>query len=91
MRSVYSLPCPLTNAQQERVLHASELVKCMDNLHPMIQSSVTEERTRVRKCRPHGSLASFEKGDFVLVARDEFAKGQNLCLRWRGPRRVVKR
>lgn len=26
----------------------------------------------------------------MLVARDNFDKGGRLCLRWRGPRRVVK-
>lgn len=37
-----------------------------------------------------GRLSGFTEGDFVLIAKDKFHKGEKLCLRWRGPRRIVK-
>lgn len=35
-------------------------------------------------------LANLSEGDNVLVERETFFEGEKLCLRYRGPRRVIK-
>lgn len=37
-----------------------------------------------------GVLPDFTEEKFVFVARKELHAGEKLCLRWRGPRRIVK-
>ena len=44
----------------------------------------------MRQTRARGQLANFMEGDYVLVAREDFHEGEKLCLRWCGPRRVIK-
>lgn len=56
----------------------------------MVHSQVTKERERMRESKLKGSPENFTEGDLVLVAREDFFEGKKLCLRWRGPRRVVK-
>lgn len=62
----------------------------MDNVHPLVHSHTQKERERIRDARCKGQLASSSEGDYVLVAREDFFEGEKLCLRWCGPRRVVK-
>lgn len=80
----------ISQAIQERSLNVTKLAQLMDSLHPIVQSNVAQERERMRGTKSKGSAANFTTGDFVLVAREEFYDGEKLCLRWRGPRRVVK-
>ena len=58
-------------------------------LHPVIECTLKHKRDMALKAASKGQLANFDLGDFVLVARSEFSKGQKLALRWCGPRRVV--
>lgn len=85
-----SVPQTLSDTQREKCLNMQALVKEMDDLHPVVEESLTKQRERMRNARHRGELANFQEGDFVLVARDDFHKGEKLCLRWRGPRRVIK-
>lgn len=77
-------------ATMERLKNMTELINTMDNLHPVVQTSLQNNRERLRQHMSKGKMPNFEEGDFVLVARDNFHKGEKLCLRWRGPRRVIK-
>lgn len=61
----------------------------MNDLHPLVEQSLTLQRERMRNSRDEGELANIRKGDYVLVAREKFHAGEKLCLRWRGTRRVV--
>lgn len=67
-----------------------ELIISMDELHPLVENSFTDQRQRVRNARNRGELSNFQEGDFVPVARDDFHKGEKLFVRWRGPRRATK-
>lgn len=80
----------LSEAQLESVLNVSMLIKYMDELHPLIYQNMQKEPGRNRQARIQGKLANFREGDYVLVARDAFSKRENLCFRWREPRRVIK-
>lgn len=62
----------------------------MAALRPIVHESVTENRRRAREQLSNGLLPHFSEGDYVLVARDDFFKGGNLCLHWRGLRRIFK-
>lgn len=44
----------------------------------------------MRKSRSRGKLANFDKGDYVLVTRQDFDKGEKLCWRWKRPKRFVR-
>lgn len=79
----------LADAQIESTFNIQQLVKIMDNLHPRIHAHVMAQRQRMRASKSRGELANFTEGDYVLVAREEFFEGEKLCLRWRGPRRVL--
>lgn len=90
MRAIDSTPVTLTEAQTERELNINSLIAHMDNLHPLIHQQLQKDRSRSRSVRSRGELANFTDGDYVLVAREDFFKNEKLCLRWRGPRRVIK-
>lgn len=61
----------------------------MDVLHLIVASTRQEKFARSRKTIKRGRLAYFNSGPFVIVGREGFHGGENLCLRWRGPRRVA--
>lgn len=85
-----SVPQTISEAQREKGFNIQSLITAMEDLHPLIEHSLEKERKRIRNARNRGELANFQEGDFVLVARDDFHKGEKLCVRWRGPRRVTK-
>ena len=80
----------VTSAQLERVNHIEKLIESMDKLRPLVQASLATNRQRLREHMSEGLIPNFEEGDFVLVARNNFHHGEKLCLRWRGPRRIIK-
>lgn len=80
----------LSQAQHESALNGKELVKLCEELHPRVQSRLAKNRKQARDAASRGQLANFTEGDFVLVARSDFQAGEKLCLRWRGPRQVIK-
>lgn len=90
LRSSDSAPVTMSETQLERAMNVSTLVTAMDALHPVVDASLHVHRNRARNTRSKGQLANFSEGDYVLVAREQFFEGEKLCLRWRGPRRVVK-
>lgn len=90
MRSDTSTPVSVNDAQIERAINIEELTASMAALRPIVQESVTENRRRAREHLSKGRLPNFSEGDYVLVARDDFFEGEKLCLRWRGPRRIIK-
>lgn len=90
IRTTDSSVVTLTDIQRERALHVDSLIKYMDQLHPMIHSQLQKNRSQSRSVRSRGELANFTEGDYVLVAREDFFENEKLCLRWRGPRRVIK-
>lgn len=55
-----------------------------------VQSQLQKNRERNRVYRSSGSLPKFSKGDFVLLARTKLHGNEKLCIRWRGPLRVIK-
>lgn len=62
----------------------------MEHLRLTVQHAVTENRKRAREHISRGRLPNFVEGDYVLVAKEELLNGEKICLRWRGPRRIMK-
>lgn len=89
-RAQTTVPVTITELNRGRALKVEELCKLVGNLHPVVQEALQTNRSKGRKSPSKGSLPNFTEGDFVLVAREDFHTGEKLCLRWRGPRRVVK-
>lgn len=71
-------------------MNLSKRIDFMDELHTIIHSNVKNGRERSRNAREKGELAYFIEGDYVLVARQDFYKGEKLCLRWHEPWLIVK-
>lgn len=62
----------------------------LEELHPIVNNALQQNRKLSREVASQGVPAKFMEGDFVLVARQNFFKGEKLALRGREPRRVVK-
>ena len=77
-------------AQHESALNLGKTKQLLDELHPVVANTLAANRARARKSAERGELPRFAKGDFVLVAREDFFHGEKLALRWRGPRRIVQ-
>ena len=90
IRTATSTPLTITDIQLEKSVNIHELQKRVEELHPIVQTNLDNNRKVKREAQSKGKLANFEEGDFVLVAREDFHKGEKLALRWRGPRRIVK-
>lgn len=57
----------------------------MDELHPLVEHLLKQERELLRETRQKGELPRFSEGYYVLMTRDDFHRGEKLCLRWSGP------
>lgn len=90
VRTATSTTIEVSNIYKERLINIQALLDLCAEIHPTIQSDLQANRKRAREQASRGKLANFTEGDFVLVARSEFNKGEKLALRWRGPRRVIK-
>ena len=90
LRSATVTPVSISEVIRERAVNIETLQQHMEELHPIINSTLQSNRQNARNAKEKGVAASFTVVDYVLVAREEFFKGEKLCLRWRGPRRVVK-
>lgn len=62
----------------------------MDELHPLVEQLLIQERLRMRSARHKEELPSFNKGVFVLVTRQHFDEDEKQCLLWRGPLRITQ-
>lgn len=62
----------------------------MDELHPFVHQHTHKERERIRQARSKGQPANFSNSDYVMVEREDLFEGEKLCIRWRGPRRVIE-
>ena len=47
----------------------------MEELHPIINSTLQYNRQNARNAKEKGVAANLTVGDYVLVAREEFFKG----------------
>ena len=88
-RTMTTTTVEINEAARERMTNIDNLRKKMDELHPIIDEAVINSRSRQREKMSKGQLPNFSEGDFVLVPREDFAAGEKLSLRWRGPRRIV--
>lgn len=71
-------------------MNTKDLIRAMDELHPLVQNCLQTECQRMRTAKEKGELANFIEDNYVLMARDHFHEGEKLCLRWCGPWRVTK-
>lgn len=67
------------------------LIKICDEIYRIVKTTLAKSSVQFRISASSGKLPSFEQGDFVPVARDEYGSGEKLLFRWRGPRRINKR
>ena len=78
LRSETATPVTLSEAQYERSTNIQQLQEIMENLHPLIASTLTENRRRIRELQAKGTMKNFLIGDFVIFARAGFFKGEKL-------------
>lgn len=90
LRTSTVTPVTVTEAQAECLLNVDRLKSCISELHPIVSECAARNRQKSREAASRGELPKFEVVDFVLVARNDFSANEKLCLRWRGPRRIVK-
>lgn len=90
MQSDTSALVSVNDALVERAVNIKELISTMEKLRLIVHEAVSARRERAREHLSKGRLPNFPEGDYVLMARDDFFKREKLCLRWRGPRRIVK-
>lgn len=77
------------NAVEQHLTNLTSVKERLAELHQMIENTLERNRSRSREAASTGILPNFSEGDYVLVAKDDFSRGQKLSLRWRGPRRIV--
>lgn len=90
MSSQTSRSMSVNEITMERCVEIKKLQKTMAMLHSIMKHILTANRARARANAAQGVPANSSEGNFVLVARDTFQKNENLCLHWRGLRRVTK-
>lgn len=71
-------------------MNINSLITAMDILHHFVHNCTSFQHDRARQYKNKGSLVNFSEGDYVLVARVQFFGKEKLCIRWRGPRCVLK-
>lgn len=62
----------------------------MEEIYQLVHYWTQKERERIRILRAKVQLENIFVGDYVLVSMEDFFEGEKLCLRLRGPRRVIK-
>jgi len=90
LRTDTATPVTVAEAQRERLFNNEALKSRLAELHPLVQNAVRTNRQQSRIAQSRGQLPNFAEGDYVLLAREDFFKGEKLALRWRGPRRIIK-
>lgn len=90
IRTAKTQPMTVKAALLEKFVNIEALKTKIANQHSLVQSNLRRNHEASRSKDSKGQLPNFEKGDFVLVAREHFHEGEKLALRWRRPRRVVK-
>jgi Integrase core domain/Chromo (CHRromatin Organisation MOdifier) domain len=76
-----------------RLLAMEELQAARDEMHKLVKQSNASQRGKARSrynAKTHVHSPNFDVGDFVLLAKREFSRGDKLTLRWRGPYRVLQ-
>lgn len=90
LRTEEFVPITMRDAPRERTFSVTVPIARMEGIHPFVNTSVAHNQVRMQNCRHKGELQNFENGDYVLVARYHFHKGERRCFRWHEPRRVNK-
>ena len=82
---------PLSEIKARQIMNIKELRSSVDAIHRRAHASASAHRasSRARQNTSQATVANFDIGDFVLVAKREFRGGEKLSLRWRGPYRIV--
>lgn len=89
-RMVTATPATLIRLQSEQAPNLQVLMKPMDELHPAINRTVSDNRESACEARKAGRLPNIEIGDYVLVTREDFHAGEKLSLRWQRPQWIFK-
>jgi hypothetical protein len=82
----------LDAARAQQIISIESIKAGLDALHKEAQATARKRRddSRARiNAQSRRLAANFDIGEFVLVAKREFAAGDKLTVRWRGPRCVV--
>lgn len=80
----------ITEADRERMLNIQALKVRVAELHLLVQASVQKNRERSRPAASTGQPPNFTDEDYVLVDRKKLFVRKKLCLRRRGPRRIIE-
>jgi hypothetical protein len=79
----------LDAAQTTQLMNIQVLRASVEAIHKQAYESAQSNRASARLHKPPSTLANYDLGDFVLVAKREFRGGVKLSLRWNGPQRIV--
>ncbi len=80
----------LNQAPRRRFLNLEMSQRTIQELHPIIATSLKQNCEFARKAAKRGELPRSTEGDFILGARGELLQGEKLALRWTRARRVIK-
>jgi RNase H-like domain found in reverse transcriptase/Integrase zinc binding domain/Integrase core domain len=88
-----------TSSQTLEFVRAKQLINVdqtqasLEAVHKTVRDSTSSNRASARRTKnspSHVTAPNFSTGDYVLVAKREFASGEKLTVRWRGPRRILQ-
>lgn len=88
-RSPVSAPILVPDVDRKRVLNCEQLCRMVANIRPVVRNALLDNLEHQRNQAAKGHPPNFTEGDFVLIAREDFAAGEKLLLHWRGPKRVL--
>lgn len=71
----------LSDLKYQNAVVDETFIEAVDSLHPQVHATVTHHRQVWRENVSKGQLLNVLQGDYVLVAREDFAAGERLCLR----------
>ncbi len=68
----------LQDANLEIRKNLTLLKELVEKIHPVVSTSLQANRRRARESASRGEMPRFTEGDFVLLAREEFDKGEKI-------------
>jgi hypothetical protein len=82
---------PLDTIKAQQLVNIEALRSGFDEKHRRAKAPASSHRSSARRHQniPTAVPASFDIGDFVLVAKRDFRGGEKLALRWHGPYRIL--
>lgn len=88
MRSDTAKPMSIYEAKRDRFLKIAKQLQKFEELHPLVQSSLSNNRHHARHTAYSGVKENSCSGDYILVTREDFHNAKIIFFCWRAPRRI---